>query len=96
MATYIALVNFTEQGVRGVKESPSRLAAASKLAESLGVKVKQAFWTLGQYDIVIVAEGPEEAVAAWMYKVGSLGNVRSSTLRAFSADEMTSIIAKIA
>ena len=48
MATFIAVINFTDQGVRAVKESPNRLAAATKLAESMGVKVKQAFWTLGQ------------------------------------------------
>ena len=64
MATYIAVINFTDQGIRGIKESPNRLAAATKLAESMGVKVKQAFWTLGQFDMVTVAEGSDEAIAA--------------------------------
>jgi uncharacterized protein with GYD domain len=95
MATYIAVINFTDQGIRGIKESPNRLAGAAKLAESLGVAVKQAYWTLGQYDMVVVFEGPEEALAALMYKVGSLGNVRSTTLRAFNADEMQRIVARI-
>lgn len=95
MATFIAVVNFTDQGVRAVKESPNRLAAAKKLAESMGVKVKEAFWTFGQYDMIVISEGPEEAVAAWMYKVGSLGNIRSTTLRAFTQDEMQKIVAKI-
>lgn len=95
MATYIAVVNFTDQGIRAVKESPNRLTAATKLAESMGVKIKQAFWTLGQYDMVVISEGSDEAIAAWMYKVGSLGNIRSTTLRAFSLEEMQKIVAKI-
>ncbi|HVN34543.1 MAG TPA: GYD domain-containing protein [Casimicrobiaceae bacterium] len=95
MATYIAVINFTEQGIRSVKESPTRLGAAAKLAESMGVRVKQAFWTFGQYDMVVISEGSDEAVAAWMYKVGSMGNIRSTTLRAFTADEMQQIVAKI-
>jgi len=95
MATYIAVINFTDQGIRGIKESPNRLAAAAQLAESMGVKVKQAFWTFGQFDMVTIAEGPDEAIAAWMYKVGSMGNIRSTTLRAFTAEEMQKIVAKI-
>jgi uncharacterized protein with GYD domain len=95
MATYIAVINFTDQGIRGIKESPGRLAAAGKLAESLGVTMKHAYWTLGQYDMVAVFEGPEEALAALMYKVGSLGNVRSTTLRAFNAEEMQRIVARM-
>jgi uncharacterized protein with GYD domain len=95
MATYIAVINFTDQGMRGVKESPNRLAAATSLAETMGVKVKQAYWTLGQYDMVVISEGAEDAQAAWLYKVGSLGNVRSTTLRAFTLDEMQKIVAKV-
>lgn len=95
MATYIAVINFTDQGVRGVKDSPNRLAAAGQVAESMGVKVRDAFWTLGEYDMIVIADGPDEAIAAWMYKVGSLGNIRSTTLRAFSRDEMHNIVAKI-
>jgi uncharacterized protein with GYD domain len=95
MATYIVLINFTDQGVRAVKESPDRFVVATKLAASLGVTVKQGFWTMGQYDIVIIAEGSDEAVATWLFKAGSLGNVRSTTLRAFNPEEMAKIVAKI-
>lgn len=95
MATFIAVINFTDQGIRSVKESPNRLAAASKMAETMGVTVKQAYWTIGQYDMVVISEGSEQAMAAWMYKVGSLGNIRSTTLRAFNADEMQKIVASI-
>jgi uncharacterized protein with GYD domain len=95
MATYIAVINFTDQGIRNIKESPNRLTAAGTLADSLGVKVKQAFWTFGQFDMVVIAEGADDAIAAWMYKVGSMGNIRSTTLRAFTAEEMQKIVAKI-
>lgn len=95
MATYIAVINFTEQGIRGIKESPGRLAAAAKLAGAMGVQVKEAFWTFGQYDMIVIAEGSDEAIATWMYKVGSLGNIRSTTLRAFNAEEMQGIVSRI-
>jgi uncharacterized protein with GYD domain len=95
MGTYIAVVNFTDQGIRGIKESPNRLAAAGQLAETMGIKVKGAYWTLGQYDMVVIAEGTDDAIAAWMYKVGSAGNIRSTTLRAFGVEEMQRIVARI-
>ena len=95
MGTYVTLINFTDQGIRGIKESPNRQAAAAKLAESMGGAMKAAYWTVGQYDMVVVFEGPEEALAAMMYKVGSLGNIRSSTMRAFTSEEMQRIVAKI-
>ena len=92
MGTYIALINFTDQGIRNIKDSPKRFDAATKLAKSMGMKLKQGFYTMGQYDIVIIAEGPEEAAAAWLFKIGSLGNVKTSTLRAFTVEEARKII----
>ena len=92
MGTYIALINFTDQGIRNIKDSPKRFDAATKLAKSMGMKLKQGFYTMGQYDIVIIAEGTEEAAAAWLFKIGSLGNVKTSTLRAFTVDEARKII----
>ena len=92
MGTYIALINFTDQGIRNIKDSPKRFDAATKLAKSMGMKLKQGFYTMGQYDIVIIAEGSEEAAAAWLFKIGSLGNVKTSTLRAFTVDEARKII----
>jgi uncharacterized protein with GYD domain len=95
MATYITLVNFTDQGIRGVKDSPARFEAFRTLAEKMGVTVKSVYWTMGSHDIVVTVEGTDEAVAAVLMKVGSLGNVRSQTLRAYSADEMSRILAKM-
>lgn len=95
MATFIMLVSFTDQGIKNVKESPARFEAFRSMAEGSGVTVKSVFWTLGGYDMVVTVEGPDEAVAAGLLKVGSLGNVRSQTLRAFSADEMKGILSKL-
>lgn len=95
MGTYVTRINFTDPGIRGIKESPGRPAAPAKLAESVGAAMKQSYWTVGQYDMVVVFEGPEEALAACMYKIGSLGNVRTSCLRAFTPDEMQKIVARI-
>ena len=95
MGTYVTLINFTDQGIRNIKESPARQAAAAKLAESMGAAMKAAYWTVGQYDMVVVFEGPEDALAACMYKIGSMGNVRTCCMRAFTPDEMQKIVAKI-
>jgi uncharacterized protein with GYD domain len=95
MATYIILANFTDQGIRNIKDSPDRLRAFSALAEKLGVTVKSAHYTVGNYDLVTVVEGSDEAVTAALLKLGSLGNIRTQTLRGFSAEEMKTIISKM-
>ena len=95
MATFVVLLNFTDQGIRNVKDSPERLNAFRAMAEEMGVSIKSVYYTVGNYDIVTVVEGPEEAVTAALLKVGSLGNVRSQTLRGFSPDEMKQMISKM-
>lgn len=95
MATFITLVSFTDRGIMNIKDSPARFEAFRGMAEGLGVKVKSVFWTMGSYDMVVTVEGPEEAAAAALMKVGSLGNVRSHTLRGFDADEMNRILTKM-
>lgn len=93
MATFVTLVNFTDQGIRNVKESPDRFETFRAMAEQFGVKVKSAHYTCGSHDMVIVVEGPEEAAMAALLKVGSLGNVRTEALRAYSVDEMRKLLA---
>jgi len=93
MATFISLVNFTDQGIRNIKESPNRAEAFTALAAKLGLSVKSIHWTSGAYDLVVVTEGSDEAAMASLLSIGSLGNVRSQTLRAYSAAEMKKIIA---
>ncbi len=92
MATFVILVNFTDQGIRNIRESPDRHDAIEALAESLGVKVADCYYTVGQYDMVVTVEGEDEAAVTTLLKVGSGGNVRTQTMRAFSVDEMREII----
>lgn len=93
MANYIVLVNWTGQGVRDYQEAPKRAESAAALARNLGGDVKDVYWTLGPYDLVVMADFPDdEAVTAFGLRVGALGNVRTTTLRAFNQAEMTSII----
>lgn len=96
MPTFIALFNFTDQGIRNVKGSPDRARAAAEQMEKLGVALEQVYWTLGTYDIVAVVEAPDdESATAALLALGSQGNVRSTTLRAFDREEIGSILGKI-
>lgn len=92
MATFIALINFTDQGIRNVKESPRRAEAFKGMAARHDVTVKEIYWTIGPYDLVATIEGTDEAVTSALLSVESLGNVRTQTLRAFSGAEMTRIL----
>lgn len=92
MTTFISLVNFTNQGIKTIKESPDRFNAFKAMAEKMGVTVKSVYYTIGSYDLVVVTEGSDEAATAALLKVGSLGNTRSQTLRGFSVDDMRRII----
>ena len=93
MATFISLISFTDQGIRNVKESPNRAEAFAGMAAKLGLTVKNTYWTAGNYDLVVVTEGSDEAAMAALLSAGSLGNVRSQTLRGYSASEIKKIIA---
>ncbi len=96
MATYIILANFTEQGIRNVKDTSNRADAFRNMAQKAGVTVKEQYWTLGSHDIVAVVEAPDDiAVTALGLSVGALGNVRTETLRAFSKAEMATIVGKM-
>jgi len=96
MPTYISLVSWTEQGMRELKESPARADATAELAESMGGKLVQLYWTVGPYDIVSIIEAPDdETAAALSLTVGSRGAVRTTTLRAFGREEFERIIAKV-
>jgi len=96
MATYILLVNFTEQGVRNAQDSPKRADAFKEMAKKSGASVKDLYWTLGQYDAVTILEAPDDMTAtALALRLGKLGNVRTQTLPAFSAADMKKIIDKM-
>jgi len=96
MSTYLVLGNFTDQGIRNVKETTKRAETVRGLARKLGITVKDIYWTLGQYDVATIVEAPDEAaVTALGLSLGALGNVRTQTLRAFAADEMNQIISRM-
>ena len=95
MPTYISLANFTDQGIRTFKDSPKRAKAFNDLVEEMGGQVKALYWTLGSYDVVVITEGLDDmSVTAAALKTAALGNVRTTTLRAFDAGEIAEILKK--
>ena len=93
MSHYILLIKWTEQGISKIKESPDRFSSFKAMLEKIGGKLIGGYYTFGEYDVVIVMEAPnDEAVMSLMLKVGSAGNVRTKTLKAFTAEEGIKII----
>jgi len=93
MATFIATMHFTEQGIKAVRDTCERAAAFKAAAKKMGVKVSGMYWTLGAFDGVIVCEAPDEETAtAALLHLGALGNMRTQTARAFEAAEMQKIL----
>lgn len=93
MATYTVLGNFTEQGIRDVKETTHRAEAVEAAARKMGVTVKSIQWTLGKYDLVCQFEAPDDqTITAFGLMIGMQGNVRTQTLRTFTRDEMNAIL----
>ena len=96
MFTYISLLNFTDKGIQTVKDSPKRAAAAKETAKKLGANLREIYWTMGEYDLVCVLEADSEAaITAFNLSIAQQGNVRSKSLRAFSAGELETALAKM-
>ena len=96
MTKYIELMNWTDQGIRNVKNSPSRIDAAKAAAKTFGCEIEQFFMTIGPYDGVVVVEAPDDdAVAAYTLSLGGGGNVRTTTLKAFSEASFRKIIGSL-
>ncbi len=96
MATFITLARYTHQGIANIKQSPARLDAYKSAAQRAGASVKSFYLTMGRYDIVIVGEAPDdETVARLTLATGSLGNVSTETLRAFTEDEFRKLVASL-
>jgi uncharacterized protein with GYD domain len=96
MATYITLIHYTDQGIRSIKESPARLDAAKKAFQAAGGELKQFFLAMGRYDAIIVGELPgDEAAAGIALTFGSLGNIRTETMRVFHEGEYRKIIGSL-
>ena len=96
MPTYVVLFDWTDQGVRNFRDTVDRYQTASSELEAVGISFKDIYWTLGNHDIVAVAEAPDdESLAAGLLTVAGQGNIRTTTLRAFSKDEMRNVIGRV-
>jgi len=96
MAHYVVLANFTDQGIRAVKDTAKRAKAFREIASGMGVTIKDIYWTLGHYDVVLTMEAPnDETMTALMFKAGSLGNLRSQTMRGFDETDIGSVLSKL-
>jgi uncharacterized protein with GYD domain len=96
MATFITTIKFTQRGIKDIDHSTKRAASFKAEAKKLGAKVKDIFWTTGEHDGLLILEAPdEETASAVILHLGAMGNVHTSTCRAFTAAEMENIVAKV-
>ena len=96
MPTYINLVNWTDQGIRNIKEGPQRMDAFKKAVEAAGGKLKGFYFTMGRYDIVTIIDAPsDEALANIVISTGSKGSVRTETMKAFTEEQFRNMVTKI-
>jgi uncharacterized protein with GYD domain len=96
MPTYVTLVDWTDQGIRNVRETLDRSQKTDELAHKHGARFVQLYWTVGPHDIVGIVEAPDdESATAFLLELGSLGNVRTTTLRAYNREEMSGIIERL-
>ena len=96
MPTFIMTLNWTEQGIRAVKEAPKRSQAAKEMAKKLGVEIKQLYLTSGEHDFIAILESPSgDNVAKFALATGALGNVRSSTARAWPGSEFHKLLSEL-
>jgi uncharacterized protein with GYD domain len=97
MPTYILIGTFTDQGVRNVKDTTTRVEDVRALAKKAKVTLKEAYWTMGPYDVVAIFDAPNEAaMAALCLSIGAAGNVRMQTLRAFTEAEIGPLLTRVA
>ena len=96
VSTFVVLANFSDQGVKNVKQTIERADAFKQMAAKAGVTVNQLYWTLGSRDVVAICEAPDDETAtALSLSIASRGNIRSETLRAFTFDDMKKILGKM-
>lgn len=96
MGTYVVLAQFTDQGIRTVKNSLQRAEQTAEMAKTFGCEMKDVYWTLGAYDIAVIFEAKDdEALTAFGLALGSAGNIRTQTMRAFNKSEFGAILAKL-
>ncbi|HEU5318245.1 MAG TPA: GYD domain-containing protein [Chloroflexota bacterium] len=96
MPTFVSLISWTENGIKNVRDTTKRAEAAKSMARKMGGKLQTVLWTQGRYDLISIAEFPDEETAmAWLLTLGGGGNLRTETMRAYSAGDMERILAKL-
>jgi uncharacterized protein with GYD domain len=96
MVTFVSLVNWTDQGIRNVKDTIQRYERGEEIANKHGVSNEQIYWTVGPYDMVFIAQAPDaESITAYLLEVGSAGNLRTTTLRGYNRKEMSGILERL-
>ena len=96
MATFITMIKFTQQGIKGIDETTKRSAALKAVAKKLGAKVTDVYWTLGEYDgLLIFQAADDETATALLLHLAAAGNVHTTTVRAFTASEMDKILTNV-
>ena len=96
IATFITTIKFMQQGIKGINETTTRAAAVKVWAKKMGVKIRDVYWILGEYDGVLIFDAPnDEAASAMLLHLGNMGNVHTTTCRAYTAAEMDKILAKV-
>jgi uncharacterized protein with GYD domain len=96
MPTYVLLINWTDQGVRNVRDTVDRYDRSTELANKHGVSLEQIYWTVGPLDIVGLAEAPDdESISAFCLELSSAGNLRTTTLRAYNREEMRGVLERL-
>lgn len=96
MPSYLSLINYTEQGIKDAKNGPARLDAVKQAARDAGGRLIFFYMTMGQYDLVTLLELPDDETATrLLLQIGGQGNIRTTTMKAFTEDEYRSIIAAL-
>ena len=96
MPTFILTINWTDQGIRAVKDAPKRAEAARALARKVGVEIKEAYLTSGEHDLLVIAEAPQgDNITKFSLAIGSQGNVRTRTSRAWTESEWAKLISEL-
>ena len=96
MATFITTIKFTQQGIKGIDETTKRAASLKASAKKMGVKVTDVYWTLGEHDGVLIFQAADDETAtAFLLHIGAMGNVHTTSVRAFTAAEMDNVLAKL-
>lgn len=96
MPTYVSLINWTDQGIKNYRDTVARAEAFREMTSQAGGQLREILWTLGEYDIVTVVDAPnDETVVGLLFQTAQLGNIRTKTMRAMNADEISAIIGRM-